>query len=34
MAKKGTTDDIRGKTIQWTFTDGPAKSTTYEHHFD
>jgi hypothetical protein len=33
MADKRTPDPIRGKTLQWTFTDGPAKGTTYEHHF-
>ena len=26
-------DLIRGKTLRWTFTDGPTKGTTYEHQF-
>ena len=26
-------DPVRGKTLHWTFTDGPAKGTTYEHSF-
>lgn len=26
-------DLVRGKTLRWTFTDGPTKGTTYEHRF-
>src|ERR1700758_558435 len=27
-------DLVRGKTLRWTFNDGPSKGTTYEHRFD
>ena len=26
-------DLVRGKTLRWTFSDGPTKGTTYEHQF-
>ncbi len=27
------TDPIRGKTLRWTFEDGPTRGKTFEHHF-
>lgn len=33
MSSTRATDPIRGKTFRWTFEDGPAANTTFEHDF-
>ena len=33
MAGKATGDRLRGKTLRWTFTEGPQAGKTYEHAF-
>ena len=33
MAQKTRIDSLRGRTLRWTFTDGPTAGTTYEHNF-
>ena len=34
MAQKDRIDSLRGRTIRWTFVDGPTAGTTYEHIFN
>lgn len=33
MSDAGTADPIRGKTLRWTFTDGPTANSAFEHDF-
>jgi hypothetical protein len=33
MTHAGKIESLRGKTLRWTFTDGPTAGTTYEHAF-
>src|SRR5687768_8132316 len=33
MARSERIESLRGKTLRWTFTDGPTAGTTYEHTF-
>ena len=34
MPQKPQIDSLRGRTVRWTFNDGPTAGTTYEHRFD
>jgi len=34
MAQKDRIDSLRGRTLRWTFVDGPTAGTTYEHIFN
>jgi molybdenum cofactor biosynthesis protein MoaF len=34
MTNKNQADEIRGKTVRWTFDDGPMKGKTFEHKFN
>lgn len=34
MAKPARIESLVGKTLRWTFADGPTAGTTYEHRFD
>jgi hypothetical protein len=34
MAQKDRIDSLTGRTIRWTFADGPTARTTFEHRFD
>ena len=34
MPRKDGIDSLRGRTLRWTFTDGPTAGTTYEHVFN
>lgn len=34
QAQKDRIDSLRGRTLRWTFADGPTAGTTYEHTFN
>ena len=34
MTRNERIDSLRGRTVRWTFTDGPAAGVTYEHMFE